>query len=140
MSDEATVTEETVNKKAADIRSAIAEKLAASGPEVQAAVVKVLTDKELDARAQLILQGMGKLDELNGQLRKVKPDQVIMGEDGQPTTQGYSPQKFGERKKLLENVGKIEKGIELALSDNPNYDPLKKALGQKGDKGKQGND
>jgi len=124
--------EPTVDKKATDIRVTVAQRLAASGPDVLRSVVKILVNKELDDRAQLILQGMAKLAEFDGQLKKFKPDQVIMGEDGEKTTEGYSQQKFAEKKKIQENIQKVEKSIDLALGDNPDYTPLKKTL----DKGK----
>lgn len=112
------------------ITDKVAEQIAAISPRVNERVIEHLVTVELEKRTNAIVAGLETLRGLQNDLRKVKPDVGgSFDEDGNETkpTQ-YSKAKFEERKKLLEQIGKYEKALDLAIDkgDMSKLNELKK--------------
>jgi hypothetical protein len=99
------------------ITEAVATKIAEISPAVNDKVIDALVNRELEKRSEAILNGLDKLSALKKDLQKIRPDVGgYFDEDGNETkpTQ-YSKAKFEERKKLLEQITKIESALDKAI-------------------------
>lgn len=99
------------------ITEVVAQKLAEISPVVNEKVIDALVDREVEKRTKLIVDSLDKLRSLQGELRKIKPDVgQSFSEDGTETkpTQ-YSKAKFEERKKLLEQIAKLQTALDVAI-------------------------
>lgn len=100
----------TINEK-------VAEKIAGISPAVEAKVVDLLVDKELNRRTELVVQGLTRQEEIQKELRKLsKPDFEAYDEAGALTSTGYTKARKEQRDKLVERDGKLVKAIEKALA------------------------
>jgi hypothetical protein len=97
------------------ITDKVAEQITTISPAVNESVVNFLVNKEVDKRSSAIIQGIDKYNGLKNDLRKVKPDQVLFAEDGKEVSSGYSKAKLEERKKLIEQIEKLEKALDQAI-------------------------
>ena len=99
------------------ITETVAERIAAISPQVNDKVVDHLVNLELDKRTNAIVEAMTKLRDLQNELKKFKPDLGgFFQEDGtevKPTN--YSKDKFDARKKVLDQIDKYEKALDLAI-------------------------
>lgn len=99
------------------ITNAVAEKIAAISPAVNEKVIDALVARELEKRSDAVLGGLDKLRTMQNDLRKIRPDVGgAFDEDGnevKPTL--YSKAKFDERKKLNEQIEKLQKALDLAI-------------------------
>jgi hypothetical protein len=100
-----------------DIMAAVATRLGESSEAIKTAVIDTLVSKELTTRADKIMATMTMADNVKRDLRKIKPDQVILNLDGTTSSEGYSKAKLEEHKKLTDRLAKIEKAINTALTD-----------------------
>jgi len=99
------------------ITDAVAAKIAEISPKVNEKVVDHLVALELEKRSTAIVGGLDKLRGLQNDLRKIRPDVGgAFAEDGTETKPTlYSKAKFDERKKLIEQIEKLEKALDLAI-------------------------
>lgn len=99
------------------ITNAVADKIAAISPAVNEKVIDALVVRELEKRTDAVLSGLDKLRGLQNDLKKIRPDVGgFYDEDGNETKpNAYSKAKFDERKKLLEQIEKITKALDLAI-------------------------
>lgn len=97
------------------ITSVVAERLAQISPQVNERVIEHLVNVELEKRSNAIVSGLENLRGLQNDLKKIKPDQVSVDENGNEVSATYSKSKFEERKKLLEQIAKVEKALDLAI-------------------------
>lgn len=99
------------------ITNAVAEKIAAISPAVNEKVIDALVARELEKRSDAVLGGLDKLRTMQNDLKKIRPDVGgAFDEDGnevKPTL--YSKAKFDERKKLNEQIEKLQKALDLAI-------------------------
>lgn len=99
------------------ITDAVAEKIAAISPEVNEKVIEALVEREKAKRTDAVLAGLDKLRTLQSDLRKIRPDVGgAFDENGtelKPTL--YSKAKFEERKKVVEQIDKLQKALDLAI-------------------------
>lgn len=98
------------------VREKIMERTAALSPEVEEQVVNHYVEKEKNRRSDALVKGMDKLTSLENDLKKIKPDQVQLDADGKELSSSYSKAKYEEKKKLEEQIGKLEKIIDKALT------------------------
>lgn len=99
------------------IIEAVAQKLSEISPVVNERVIDALVEREVEKRSKMIMDGLEKLRSLQTDLKKIKPDVgQCFDEDGNETkpTQ-YSKAKYEERKKVLEQINKIQTALELAV-------------------------
>jgi len=114
--------------QAKTLKDMVAESIAASGPEVRQMVMKHLVDDELKKRTDLVLKGLAKKDELEKELRKIKPDNKTAGFDHtgkQVVEPVFTEEQVKTLKQLREQLTKVENALEKALADKPCFDKLK---------------
>jgi hypothetical protein len=114
------------------IQEKVAQGIANLGPQVESTVVDMLVDKELQRRTPPIVQGLDKLGELDGELKKAdKPDDRTFNKDGSVKDESYSSKKIEEIKKIKERIQKLTNAINKAL-DNGDLKELNQLLQQGG--------
>jgi len=115
-----------------DIAKEVAEMLAARSGEVKRRVIESLAEEELSFRVKLVRTGLDKLRELKRALDKIRPDNVSYNGDGTLHNELWSKPKLEEKKKATESYGKLDAALAKALDDKPDYEPLKKLIGNAG--------
>lgn len=116
-----------------NIMQTVAERIKTSGPVVSEAVVSELVQREITKRTQMVVKGFDALDKANKDLAKIKPDQQSFGADGVKVNEFYSKAKIDELNKAKSVRDKLEKALNKALGDQPDYSELSNLIG--GDKG-----
>ena len=106
-----------------NINEKVAEKLASAGPTVVDAVVEHLAKKEIDRRTKAVLDGLDKLQKLEKDIKKMKPDMVGLDEKGVQVSANWSKAKFDEKAKLEKSAGKLREALDAAL-DKADYGKL----------------
>ena len=99
------------------ITDAVADKIAEISPAVNERVIDHLVALELEKRSTAIVSGLDKLRGLQNDLRKLRPDVGgAFNEDGtEVKPMLYSKDKFEARKKLTEQIDKLQKALDLAI-------------------------
>lgn len=97
------------------VQTKVAEQLGKISEKVETSVVDVFVKRELDKRSTALVQVLDTLDQLERDLKKIKPDMVFYSEAGVEEAASYSKAKNEEKKKLQEKIGKYTKAIEKAL-------------------------
>lgn len=105
-----------MNYTPSTVREAVAAKLANSGDQVAANIISQLADVELGRREKLILSALTKLDALDKDAKKIRPDQKSLDVDGKVITETYSSAKFEELKKSRETLERWNAAIDKALN------------------------
>jgi len=104
-----------VSSKETSVHQKIATRIAELVPSVEETVVNMLVERELTKRSEAIVQCMDTLAKLEGDLRKIKPDLVSFDTDGKIVSENFSKNKFEEKKKLIERMGKYTSAITKAI-------------------------
>lgn len=97
------------------ITQAVAQRISEISDDVNARVIEHYKDLEADRRAKAIIAGIDKIDTLEKDLRKAKPDQVLFDADGKEISAGYSKEKLDARNKLNEQIAKLAKALDKAI-------------------------
>jgi hypothetical protein len=97
------------------------------GESLYARVTDALVEKELADRAATVIDACGKLEALDQAIRRIKPDQKQVNENGELVSQTFSQSKYDELKKLKEQRDKLDKLIDKAFTEHPDFPALKKA-------------
>ena len=105
-----------MNYTPSTVREAVAAKLANSGDQVAANIISQLADVELGRREKLILSALTKLDALDKDAKKIRPDQKSLDADGKVIAETYSSTKFDELKKSRETSERWNAAIDKALN------------------------
>jgi hypothetical protein len=100
------------------VREAVAEKLATSGETVKGRVVDLMVEETLKKRVGQVMSAMTERDNLEKDLRKLKPDVLHYDESGAPAATLYSKVAIEQRKKVTDRIAKVEKAIAKALDEN----------------------
>ncbi len=116
--------EETKIKKSGSIKEAIVLAIKGSSEQIVKSVIEELADVEIQVRKNLVIKAMNKLDELEKEGKKLKPDNISYNEDGTIATSTWTKGALDAVKKNRESIAKIENSIEKALSQN-DYEGLK---------------
>lgn len=93
----------------------VAESIANLGPKVEDKVVDAIVDRELKKRSEAMVITVDKLEKLEADLKKVKPDQNSFDEDGKPMSSSWSKKALEEKNKLTQKIEKFNKAITKAL-------------------------
>lgn len=112
----------------------VKEKIATRGAEVGERVVDYYANKEVNERADRALAAVAALQDLEGKIKKIKPDSVQYDLQGKEILSSYSKQTLEERKKLVEQAEKIEAALTDVFAEPPNFDKLKKLKLKPGEK------
>jgi len=104
-----------VSSKETSVHQKIATQIAELAPSVEETVVNTLVERELTKRSEAVVQCMDALAKLEGDLKKIKPDQVSFDTDGKIISESFSKNKFEEKKKLIERIGKYTSAITKAI-------------------------
>lgn len=123
-----------VSEKAKDLKTAVAETLAQSGPVVFDKVKEHLVNEEVAKRTDLVLKGLAKKQELEGEAKKIKPDPKTATYDAEGkvvTAASYTEEQVKTIKTNREQLNKVEKALELALNpDKPDFSKLREVVGK----------
>ena len=115
----------------ASLKETVAEKIAALGPVVQEAVATELANQVKDKRVKAVLAALSLKDETEKELKKIKPEQTFDAE-GKVASEFFTKANNEARKKAQEKLAKIEKALNDALGETPNYENLFKVVQNKG--------
>lgn len=116
------------NSVAGQLKKTVADQIAGSQPTVLAKVTAKLVQDELDRRADLVLRGLTRRDELHRQLAGLTPDQSGLDAAGKVVCETYSKGRFEARQKVTETLAKLSAALETAIQKGE-YCDLKEALG-----------
>jgi hypothetical protein len=101
------------------VKQLVTDRLGAIGPVVQSKVVDLLVDQEVERRVKAVSVLVAKLDELNGNLKKIdRADVETFNQDGSPATATFTKARLEEIKKAKEQIAKIEKALDMAFENN----------------------
>lgn len=120
----------------------VAEDIKAMNPDVEAALVDALVDREKSKRVDAIVICYDKWQKLRGEIRRAeKPDQVSIDKEGKAVSESFSKKAFEALKTIREKADKIEKAIEKALKGDPSdvYN-IARDKGDGGNKSEEGTD
>lgn len=97
------------------IRSQVRERLASVGDRTREQVIEHFAQQEADKQARAIISGLDKLDGLERDLRKVKPQVTGFDADGAPVGEPtFTKEQVEERKKLGQQIEKLTNAINKA--------------------------
>jgi len=102
------------------ISEAVAEKIASAGPEIRKRVIDHLAEEKVAKLSNLVMKGYAALDDLEIQLRKLKPDNKTYAPDGSGALlqEGFSHGRMEERKKLQKRITKLTSALNQMLEHN----------------------
>lgn len=126
--------------KAIEIRISVAQKVAEKSPGILAKVVDTLSDLEVGKREEMLVKALTARDEAEKKIRKIKPDQQAFDGEGKVVSETYSKVKKEELAKAKQELDKLDKAIEAAVSEKPDYKWLSEMYGKQqggGGEGKQ---
>jgi len=115
-----------------DVWNRVKEGILSASTEVPKTVVQHYVDKEIDSRVAKTIAAIDAATNLEGQIKRIKPDQESFNEAGVPVSATYTKAKVEERKKLQEKLDKVEAALLDAFNDN-NFEKLKKLNLEGGD-------
>ena len=110
-----------------NLLDAVVKSVAESGPDLQERLIVALKEKELAGRLATLVEAMGKVEHLRTAIRRVKADEVQYDIDGNKLVEAYSKAKVDERKKLVEQLERMDKLVSKCLTEQPDFGALKKA-------------
>ena len=115
----------------------LAEKISELSPLVENDVIESLVNRELTKRSNAIVLVMDKLSKLEGDLKKVRPDNTFDA-DGNKVSEYFTKAKIDEKNKLNQNIEKHTKAINKALEKADFGDVYNLSSGKSGDDQKPG--
>lgn len=102
------------------LQTKVAEKIATIAPVVEEKIIDALVSREVNRRSDALTKAIDDLSKMEGEKRRVKPDQVQYNEDGSVKDSSYSKAKTEELKKLNQKIDKFTNAISKAL-DKADY-------------------
>jgi len=121
MSDENT---ENTQPKYSELLDAFKSNVAAAGQEVVDGVVTALTKAEIEKRQNTIIKALESIQEMDKEIKKIKPDQESFDEDEKLVAATYSKDQAKKFKDLKNKKEKLDEAINLALGDKPDFSKL----------------
>jgi hypothetical protein len=92
---------------------------------VAGTVIEHYVEREINSRVEKTIQAIDMLDDLEKQLRKLKPDQEQWDADGKLVSAFYSKAKLEERKKITDKSDRIEAAL-LDVFEKADFEKFKK--------------
>lgn len=105
-----------MNYTPSTVRETVAAKLANSGDQVAVNVINHLADIEIGRREKLVLSALTKLDSLDKEAKKIRPDQRSLDSDGKVISETYSAAKFDEVKRSRDLLERWTVALDKALN------------------------
>lgn len=102
------------------LQAKVAEKISTIAPVVEDKIIDALVAREVNRRSDALTKAIDDLNKMEGEQRRIKPDQVQYNEDGSVKDQSYSKAKIEELKKLKQKIEKYTNAINKAL-DKADY-------------------
>ena len=99
------------------IQEVVAEKISACGQTVIDTVVEKLAEVEISKRVEIITKAIAVQDQANGNLKKIDRNDIVTYVDGNQV-QSMSKARYDDIKKAKENLEKLTKAIDAALTEN----------------------
>ena len=112
-----------------NLKEAVHAKIKELNPTIADLVVAKLAEETIQKRVALVCSVMTELDNLEKELRKLKPDVKTFSEDGIEDAK-YSKDAFEKKKKTTERHDRLKKLLEAALEDASKYAELSSFIGQ----------
>ena len=103
-------------------------RVADSGAQVLDGVVTSLTNAELKKREAMVLKGLEIIQGYDKEIKKIKPDQENYDEHNELVNATYSQSKSKELKGLKEKKAKLDKALDMALGEKPDFSKLKELV------------
>lgn len=94
--------------------------------DIKGRLIAMLTEEEVVLRANLLKTAFEKLNLQRKALTKIKPDVITYNANGEESSASFSKAKIDELKKAKDEMGKLEKALEQALSGD--YTKLKEIV------------
>lgn len=103
------------------LQTKVAEMIKTNAPQqVEDKIIAALVDREVNRRSDALTKAIDNLSKMEGERKRIKPDNVSYNEDGTVKDQSYSKAKTEEIKKLDQKIDKHTKAITKAL-ENQDY-------------------
>lgn len=112
---------EGVDYMAISIATKLGELINDCGADVETEVIEALVGREVKRRSEALVQAIDSLAKMENEIKRFKPDIVLLNEEGKETSANYSPAKFKERKELSEKINKYTNAINKALGDKHDF-------------------
>lgn len=96
----------------------VAQQLCNSGPQIMERVITHFVEKEVSRRSETAIKALDKLDKLQKEGNKIKPDIISYGDDGKIASQSWSKQKIDERNANAAKIVKLQAALDKALDTN----------------------
>lgn len=97
------------------VQAKITENLSKLSPKVEDAVVEAVVDREVKKRSQALVQALDKLSEMEKDLKKLGPDNLMYDENGKEVLGSYTKKRIDEKNKLTGRIQKLTNIINKAL-------------------------
>lgn len=119
-----------IMKTSQDIRKSIKDGIKGGHSDVQDRVVSHYTEQEIKRRSDLIIKGLDKLETLEEELSRIKPDASTYNEKQEVIQEAYSKAQSDKLKKAKDSIEKLSKPLNAAIENGnaDDYDKLEKAL------------
>lgn len=98
------------------VTTKVAVRIANLAPDVENKVVDVLVQRELDRRSTALVTIIDRLDKAERDFRRLGADVITFDENGAKTSEAFSKARVDERKKAKEQIDKMTKAIDKALT------------------------
>ena len=118
---------EETNKTTADFWTAVRGAVESQSTSIPQTVRNHYVEIEISARVKLTIAAFDELKTISSNIKKIQPDSVAYDIEGKVVSSGFSKAKLDERKKLIERQEKLEKALESAFAEKPNFELLKNA-------------
>jgi hypothetical protein len=105
----------------------VAERIKNARGDVRERLIGTLVEREIGQRVDVLDKALSKREQLERDIRKLKPDDVSYDGDGNVVSAHYSKAKYEELKKAKDKLAKLDTAIEKALADN-DFGKLKDAV------------
>lgn len=96
------------------IKQLVSERLAESYPVLEARIVDVLAEDVLTKRQDHFLKALTALDQAEGELKKLGPDNKQFDGNGAVVSETYSQDQLNKKRKVVERIEKINNAINKA--------------------------
>jgi hypothetical protein len=129
---QATVIQDKPKPAAILMREDIAEMVALKSKNIRSQVVSALADDEIAKRAEILTKAFRKRGEVANELKKISvPPKKFKFEGTKKIAVDdlFTPEAAAAVEKKAQELAKIDKAIEQALADEPNYEEIKKLFG-----------
>jgi len=112
------------------IQEAVAEKIAFSNETIANTVIDKLADIEISRRVEILTRAIQKQEPLNKEFKKIDGKEDVTTYVGGVEVKAMSKERYEAIQKAKENIEKLQKAIDVALTENTadSYNKLDETL------------